>query len=42
MINKFENEKIIFNAGDRCFSMAMESKDYKSIVNPVVEEIVED
>ncbi|MEK7129888.1 MAG: YbaK/EbsC family protein [Patescibacteria group bacterium] len=38
----FENEKIIFNAGDRSFSVAMKSKDYKDIVNPTVEKIVED
>ncbi len=38
----FENEKIIFNAGDRSFSVAMKSKDYKNLVNPSVEKIVED
>jgi len=32
----FENEKIIFNAGDRCFSIAMKSEDYKKLVNPRV------
>ncbi|KKU10129.1 MAG: hypothetical protein UX65_C0003G0006 [Parcubacteria group bacterium GW2011_GWB1_46_8] len=36
----FGNEKIIFNAGDRCFSIAMQSKDYKTLVNPRVENIV--
>ena len=35
----FDNEKIIFNAGDRCFSVAMKSEDYKTIVQPVIEEI---
>src|SRR3989338_4371743 len=25
----FENEKIVFNAGDRCFSVGMLSKDYR-------------
>ncbi len=35
----FENEKIIFNAGDRRFSIAMKSKDYKKIANPHVIEI---
>lgn len=35
-----ENEKIIFNAGDRSFSVAMKAKDYLEIVKPVVEEIV--
>ena len=32
----FENEKIVFNAGDRCFSVAMRSEDYKRLVNPQV------
>jgi prolyl-tRNA editing enzyme YbaK/EbsC (Cys-tRNA(Pro) deacylase) len=36
----FENEKIIFNAGDRSFSIAMLSKDYQRIVNPRIETIV--
>jgi len=35
----FENEKIIFNAGDRCFSVAMKSEDYQKIVNPQIVEI---
>lgn len=35
----FENEKIIFNAGDRCFSVAMKSEDYKKLVNPQIIEI---
>ena len=30
----FENEKIIFNAGDRRFSIAMKSSDYRKLVNP--------
>ncbi len=30
----FENEKIVFSAGDRRFSIAMQSKDYKALVNP--------
>lgn len=30
----FANEKIVFNAGDRRFSLAMESKDYKALVMP--------
>lgn len=29
-----ENEKIIFNAGDRCFSIAMKSKNYIDLVKP--------
>jgi prolyl-tRNA editing enzyme YbaK/EbsC (Cys-tRNA(Pro) deacylase) len=36
----FENEKIIFNAGDRRFSVAMKSEDYKNIVNPQIESII--
>jgi len=32
----FENEKIIFNAGDRCFSVAMKSDDYKNLVKPTI------
>ena len=36
----FENEKIIFNAGDRGFSVAMRSEDYRRLVNPEVVEIV--
>ena len=35
-----DNEKIIFNAGDRRFSIAMESKDYLEIVEPIVKEII--
>lgn len=30
------NEKIIFNAGDRCFSVGMKSEDYKNLVNPSI------
>ncbi len=36
----FENEKIIFNAGDRSFSIAMKSEDYKKMVGPRVEQII--
>ena len=36
----FENEKIVFNAGDRCFSLAMKSADYQSMVSPQVSDIV--
>lgn len=35
----FENEKVIFNAGDRSVSIGMFSKDYKEIVNPLVGDI---
>lgn len=33
------NEKIVFNAGDRSFSVGMYSKDYSAIVTPRVVEI---
>lgn len=36
----FENEKIIFNAGDRSFSVAMLAQDYQRLVNPEVEPII--
>lgn len=36
----FENDKIIFNAGDRSFSVAMRADDYKQLVNPEIIEIV--
>jgi len=32
----FENEKIVFNAGDRTFSVAMKSEDFRKIVSPQV------
>lgn len=35
-----ENEKIIFNAGDRSFSIAIKIKDYLAVVKPAVEKIV--
>ncbi|PIQ72953.1 hypothetical protein COY13_02305 [Candidatus Roizmanbacteria bacterium CG_4_10_14_0_2_um_filter_36_35] len=35
----FENEKIIFNAGDRRYSIAIKSEDYKKLVNPEIEDI---
>lgn len=31
----FSNDKIVFNAGDRRFSIAMKSEDYKIIVKPI-------
>jgi len=31
-----QNEKIVFNAGDRRFSVAMLAKDYKDIIKPIV------
>lgn len=36
----FENEKIVFNAGDRSFSVAMKSADYQKIVEPRVFDIL--
>ena len=36
----FENEKIVFNAGDRSFSLAMRSEDYRNLVKPRVSPIV--
>ena len=35
----FENKKIIFNAGDRSFSVGMRSDDYKNIVQPTITDI---
>lgn len=32
----FENEKIVFNAGDRRYSIAMKSEDYKKVINPKI------
>lgn len=36
----FENEKIVFNAGDRRFSIAMMSEEYKNIVAPIITDII--
>lgn len=36
----FHHEKIIFNAGDRRFSVGMLSKDYQVIVNPTIVQLV--
>lgn len=35
-----ENEKIIFNAGDKRVSIATKSEDYKSLVNPTIADII--
>lgn len=35
----FENERIVFNAGDRRFSVAMKSADYGELVGPTVADI---
>lgn len=37
----FNNEKIVFNAGDRRFSVAMSSIDYKNHVSPQIVDIAE-
>lgn len=37
----FQNEKIVFNAGDRRFSVAMSSIDYKNHVSPQIVDIAE-
>ena len=38
----FANEKIVFNAGDRRFSVAMMAEDYKRIVGPQIASIARD
>ncbi|HVX92587.1 MAG TPA: YbaK/EbsC family protein [Candidatus Dojkabacteria bacterium] len=35
-----ENEKIVFNAGDRSFSIGMYSRDYQEIVKPNVKKLI--
>jgi prolyl-tRNA editing enzyme YbaK/EbsC (Cys-tRNA(Pro) deacylase) len=35
-----ENEKIVFNAGDRRFSIAMLSKDYIELVKPIIKDFI--
>lgn len=35
----FENERIVFNAGDRRYSIGMKSADYMRLVNPTVTDI---
>jgi Ala-tRNA(Pro) deacylase len=37
----FKNERIVFNAGDKRFSIAMRSSDYKHLVRPIITCIVE-
>ncbi len=37
-----KNEKIVFNAGDRSFSIGMKSADYRTLVSPKVQSIVID
>jgi len=36
----FANERIVFNAGDRCYSVALRASDYRTIVQPVVISLV--
>lgn len=36
----FEPEKIVFNAGDRRFSVAMRSDDYQRLVEPIVVDLL--
>ncbi len=36
------NEKIVFNAGDRRFSVAMRSHDYQELARPTIVDIVEE
>ena len=36
----FENDRIVFNAGDRRFSVAMKSADWKTLVNPKITDII--
>lgn len=38
----FSNEEIIFNAGDRSFSVAMKAGDYRYLVQPTVSRLVVD
>ncbi|MFA5889157.1 MAG: YbaK/EbsC family protein [Candidatus Paceibacterota bacterium] len=35
-----QQEKIIFNAGDKSFSIGMKSTDYADLVNPIIGDIV--
>jgi Ala-tRNA(Pro) deacylase len=37
----YDNEKIVFNAGERSFSVAMKSEDYKGLVKPRVVDILD-
>jgi Ala-tRNA(Pro) deacylase len=36
----YDNEKIVFNAGDRAFSVAMKSSNYRTLVQPRIERII--
>ncbi len=37
-----ENERIVFNAGDRRFSIGMRSKDYRTVAQPRVADITQE
>jgi Ala-tRNA(Pro) deacylase len=36
----FLSEKVVFNAGDRGFSVAMKSADYQTLINPQVKDLI--
>ena len=36
----FENDEIVFNAGDRSFSVAMRAEDYRNVVHPIMASVV--
>lgn len=36
----FNNKRIVFNAGDRGFSVAIKSADYSTMVNPNIRELI--
>jgi len=37
----FTLDRIVFNAGDRCFSIAMRSSDYETLGDPVIADVTE-
>lgn len=37
----FNNEKMIFNAGDRRYSIGMKTADYRAVVKPLVADIID-
>jgi prolyl-tRNA editing enzyme YbaK/EbsC (Cys-tRNA(Pro) deacylase) len=37
----FNNRKMVFNAGDRCYSIGMSSADYRRVIDPTVCDICE-
>ena len=38
-IHIFDNERMVFNCGERTISITMNPQDYKSVVNPIVADI---